>query len=166
MDQPSKMFERPSISQLLPRGREDAFAGILAIGINSLQSEGLRELLLQEDLRQFPAAQGMAVIVAGMMLKFDEMVAEANGRIPVDFIMPMGLEFLSEAAEVLMQGGRRVTIEDWRDAAQFLFVLLARKMGAEDDEIMATTRKLVADHQRAGAAALGVDVCPADLTIH
>ena len=141
-EQQPEPFARPDTEQLIPNGQEDAYARIVAAGVKIMYSPGMRQELQQEIQRDAPVAQKMADAVAGLMLTMDK---QAKGGLPVEAIMPAGLELLSEAADVLIAAGQPVTMEDWRDAAKFFFVTVARKMGAKDDEIMEASQKLVAE---------------------
>lgn len=139
--QPEK-FARPDTEQLIPKGQEDAYARIVAAGVKIMYSPGMRPELQHEIQRDVPVAQKMADAVAGLMLTMDK---QAKGGLPVEAIMPAGLELLSEAADVLIAAGQPVTMDDWHDAAKFFYVTVARKFGAKDEEIMAASQKLVAE---------------------
>lgn len=126
-------FKRPDTAQFVPPELHDAYARVIAAGQKLMYSPEMREELRAEIARDVPVPTKMAEAVTGLMLTMDQ---QSKGGIPVDVIFPCGLELLSEAADVLIAAGQPVTQEDWNEAARQMFVIMSRKFGAKDEEIM------------------------------
>jgi hypothetical protein len=136
-------FKRPDISAFVPKGQEDVVARIAAAGQKIMYSPEMRDELTAEVQRDAPVAQKMAESVTGLMLTLD---SKMQGGIPEEALFPAALDMLGEAAEVLSQAGAQVTMEEYNDAARLLFIMMAKKLGLSDDQIMG------AAEQAAGAA--------------
>ncbi len=126
-------FKRPDIAALIPKGMEDTVARLAAAGQRLMYSPDMRDELQAEVGRDAPNAQKMAEAVSGLMLTLD---AKSKGGIPEAAIFPAALDLLGEAAEVLAASGQAVTQEDYNDAARQVFVLLGRKLGYDDEQLM------------------------------
>jgi hypothetical protein len=133
-------FQRPDTASLVPKGAEDAYARIVAAGQKLMYSQDMRDDLQKEVARDVPVAQKMAEGVVGLMLTMDK---QAKGGLPMEALFPAALELLNEAAAILTESGQTVTMEDWKDGARMMFVIMARKFGAKDEEIMAAVQQMV-----------------------
>jgi hypothetical protein len=131
-------FTRPDTAQFVPEEQQDAYARVVAAGQKLMYSPEMREELKAEVQREAPVPTKMAEAVTGLMLTMDK---QSKGGLPMPVIFPAGLELLSEAAEVLIAAGQPVTQEDWNEAARQMFVIMGRKFGAKDEEIMAAAAK-------------------------
>lgn len=130
----SGAFQRPDISQFIPPGQEDTVARVAAAGQKVMYSPGMRDELNAEVARDAPVPQKMAESVTGLMLTLD---AQTPGGIPQEALFPAALDLLAEAAEVLSQaGGAPVTREEYNEAAMLLFVMMSKKLGISDEDIM------------------------------
>lgn len=133
-------FKRPDISQFIPEGMEDVVARVSAAGQKIMYSPDMRDELQAEVKRDAPVAQKMAESVVGLMLTLD---SQTDGGIPEAALLPIGLDLLGEAAEVLSQTGGQVTIDEYNEAAQLMFVMVAKKLGHSDEQIMGAVEQAV-----------------------
>jgi hypothetical protein len=126
-------YKKPDIAQFIPPEQKDAVDRVVAAGQKVMYSPDMREQLLEEVKRDAPIPQKLAEGVVGLLLTLDK---QSNGGIPVAALFPAAMELLGEAAETLGAAGQKVTQEDYNQAAQMMFVLLGRKLGASDEQIM------------------------------
>lgn len=145
-------FKRPDISQFVPPEQADAVQRIAAAGMKLMYSPQMRQELMQEVHRQVPVPQKLAEGVVGLMLTLDK---QSQGGIPAQALFPAAMELLGEAAEVLSAAGQQVTQQDYNDAARLMFVLIARKLGAKDNQIMGAAQKIAGGQPDVGAGGTG-----------
>lgn len=126
-------FKKPDISSLIPKGQEDAVARIAAAGLRLLYSPDMREDVMQAVQAPGDAATKLSSNVSGLLLVLDQ---KAPQGLPVEAMFPAAMEILGDAAEVLTAAGQTVTQTDYNDAAMQIMVELAKRMGANDDQIM------------------------------
>lgn len=131
-------FQRPDISQFIPPGQEDTVARVAAAGQRLMYAPGMRDELNAEVERDAPVTQKMAESVTGLMLTLDQ---QTPGGIPQEALFPAALDLLSEAAEVLSQAGDVVTADEYNEAALLMFVMMSKKLGIPDDDIMGAAEK-------------------------
>ena len=131
-------FKKPDPSTFIPKGSEDAVQRVVAAGMKTMYAPGMREELVNEINRDVPIPQKLAEGVVGLVLMLDK---QTQGGIPQAAIFPAVLMLLGEAAELLTSTGQAVTQDDYNEAAQMAFVLVARKMGASDEQIMGEMQK-------------------------
>lgn len=129
----SAKFKKPDISGFIPPEARDAVDRVVAAGVKLMYAPDMRQELQAEIQRDVPPAQKMAEAVTGLVLTLDK---QSKGGIPVAAIFPAAMELMGEAAEVLGAAGQPVTQEDYNEAARQMFVLLGRKMGATDEQLM------------------------------
>lgn len=134
-------FKRPDIRSFIPEGMEDVVARVSAAGQKIMYSPDMRDELQAEVKRDAPVAQKMAESVVGLMLTLD---AQTEGGIPEAALCPAGLDLLGEAAEVLSQAGEPVTTAEYNEAAQLMFIMMAKKLGHSDEQIMGAAEQAVA----------------------
>lgn len=133
-------FKRPDIGQFVPEEAKDAVARVVAAGQKLMFSPAMRDELDAEVQRDTPPAQKMAEAVTGLVLVLDK---QSKGGIPVPAIFPAAMELLGEAADVLIAAGQPVDQAAYNEAAQRLFVLLGRKMGATDEQLMGAAEQAI-----------------------
>lgn len=129
----SAKFQKPDISQFIPPEAKDAVDRVVAAGTKLMYSPDMRQELQAEIERDVPPAQKMAEAVTGLILTLDK---QSKGGIPVQALFPAAMELMGEAAEVLAAAGQPVTQEDYNEAARQMFVLIGRKLGASDEQLM------------------------------
>ena len=143
-------FQRPDISAFVPKGQEDTVARIAAAGQKIMYSEQMRDDLDAEVQRDAPIPQKLAESVTGLMLTLDQ---KMQGGIPEEALFPAALDLLGEAAEVLSKAGQQVTMEEYNDGARLLFVMMAKKLGLSDDQIMGAAEQAAGGGEEQGEPA-------------
>lgn len=128
-----EQFAAPDIAQFVPQGMEDAVERIIAAGAKMMYSPQMRDEVMKQVQGDQPIATKLAHNVAGLLMVLDQ---KAQGGMPVQAIFPAAIGLMGEAASVLQAAGQTVTQEDFNEAARMVFVLLAKKMGASDEQIM------------------------------
>lgn len=131
-------FKKPDIAGFIPPELRDAVDRIVAAGKKLMFAPETRQQLMQEVQRDVPPPQKMAEAISGLMLTLDQ---KSQGGLPVGAIFPAAMELLGDAAEVLTAAGQQVTQDDYNQAAQLMFVILGRKLGATDDQLMQTAQQ-------------------------
>lgn len=150
-------FQRPDISPFIPPGQEDTVARVSAAGQRIMYSPGMRDELQAAVNSDAPVAQNLAQNVTGLMLTLD---AQTQGGIPQEALFPAALDLLAEAAEVLTQAGQTVTAEDYNEAAVLLFVMMAKKLGIPDDQIMGAAEQAAGVAEEDAAAPAEAEPAP------
>lgn len=136
--QKAPKFKRPDMAQFVPAEAKDAVDRVVAAGHRMMYSPEMRDDLQAAVDSQEPVPQKLANNVAGLLLTLDK---QARGGIPMAAIFPAAMELLGEAAEVLNAAGQAVTQEDYNEAARSLFVVLGRKLGASDEQMMGVAQQ-------------------------
>lgn len=131
-------FKRPDIAQFVPADLKDAVARVVAAGHKTIYSPAMREELRAEVARDVPVPQKMAEAIVGLLLTMDK---QSQGGLPMGAIFPAAIELLGEAAEILTAAGQSVTQADFNEAAQLVFVLIGKKLGATDEQLMQTAQR-------------------------
>lgn len=129
----SAKFKKPDISGFVPPEARDAVDRVVAAGQKLMYSPDMRQELQAEVQRDAPPAQKMAESVTGLLLTLDK---QSQGGIPMAALFPAAMELMGEAAEVLAAAGQPVTQTDYNEAAQQMFVMISRKLGIDDEQIM------------------------------
>ena len=150
-------FQRPDVKQFIPEGQEDAVERIVAAGMKYMFSPEMKQEVMDAIASEEPMAKKLGENVAGLILTLDQ---QAKGGLPVAAMFPAGMELLGEAAEIMSAGGQAVSQEDFNDAALVLMVVLARKMGADDEQIMAEASKYAGADPEEGAADMQAEQPP------
>lgn len=140
-------FKRPDIGQFIPADAKDAVDRVVAAGHRMMYAPEMRDDLQAAVDSQDPVPQKLADNVAGLMLTLDK---QSRGGIPMAAIFPAAMELLGEAAEVLSAAGQAVTQEDFNEGARALFVVLGRKLGASDEQLMGAAQQVTGGAQVAG----------------
>lgn len=138
-------FKRPDVKPLIPPEMSDVVDRVVAAGMRYLYSPAMRDEVMQAIQSQEPVPQKLGNNVTGLLLTLDN---QTQGGIPQAALFPAGIELLGEAAEMLVASGQPVTQEDFNTAGLTIFATLAKKMGANDEQIMQAAQQQVA--QRGG----------------
>lgn len=140
-------FQKPDIKALVPPEQMDAVERIVAAGMKYMYSPDMKQEVTQAIQSDEPMAKKLGENVAGLILTLDQ-----QAQLPIEAMYPAGIELLGEAAEMVSAAGQTVTQEDFTDAALVLMVTLARKMGADDEQIMAEASKYAGGDAQQDAA--------------
>lgn len=142
-----KGFTRPKIN--VPPEMQDAVDRIVAAGMKLIYSPSMkdeRDAALQSD---DPIAKVLATNVVGLTLVLDQ---QSQGGIPEQALLPAALELLLDVADMMVKAGKTVTQDDINDAALMMHVMIAKKLGVSDEEVMNGARQ---GAQQAGGDAEG-----------
>lgn len=123
----------PDWRKFTPPELVDPVERIIAAGVKVMYSPEARDQLKQAVAADMPVAQKMAQNVVGLLLTLDK---QSQGGLPVAALFPAAMGLLGEAATVLQQAGQKVTQDDWNEAAMMTYVLIGKKLGGTDEQIM------------------------------
>lgn len=126
-------FQAPDWRQFTPPELQDPVERIVAAGAKLMYSPEMRQELHQAVGAQVPVDQKLADNVVGLMLTLDQ---KSQGGLPVAALFPAGIGLLGEAAQVLQAAGQQVTQQDFNDAAVRMYVVIGKKLGGTDEQIM------------------------------
>lgn len=145
-------FTKPDLSAVpLTPEQKDQADRIVAAGMKMMLSPQMRDDLKKAMASPEPTPKVLSENVVGLMLTMDSKAGKSG--LPQEAIMPAAVELLGEAGQLMVDGGRPVSQEDFKTAIQMTFVLISKKMGMDDAQIMDTANKaLPADQQVAGGA--------------
>jgi hypothetical protein len=132
-DQDAGGFKKPDVSQFVPADVKDVVDRVVAAGMKVMYSPAMRSTVMEQVQRDDPVAQKLAECAAGLMLTLDQ---RSKGGIPMAALFPAALTLLGEMAEALVAAKQPVTQDDFNEAAMRLCVLMGRKLGADDEQIM------------------------------
>ncbi len=119
--------------EALPPAMHDAFERVVLAGMKGMYSKQSSELLEQELSAKGEMWQKLATAITGLMMILDR---QSGKGIPVQVVIPAAIELLYEAAEFIRKTKRaEISDEDMKDATQYLGGLLAKKYGANDEQI-------------------------------
>ena len=130
---PAQRFNKPDVSGAVPPEMKDAVDRVVAAGMKVMYSPEMQQERQQAVQSQDPMPKKLAENVTGLMLTLDQ---RTKGGIPVQALFPAAMMLLSEAAELLTEAGQTVSDEDYKEAARMLFVLIGKKLGGTDEQIM------------------------------
>lgn len=133
-------FKRPDVKPMIPPEMVDVVDRVVAAGMRYLYSPAMREEVMAAIESPEPVPQKLGNNVTGLLLTLDN---QTQGGIPQAALFPAGVELLGEAAEMLVAAGQPVTQEDFNTAGLTIFVTLAKKLGASDDDIMTAAQQQV-----------------------
>lgn len=140
-----RSFKKPDIGQFVSPDMKDAVARVVAAGHRMIYSPDMRQELRAEVQRDAPVPQKMAEAIVGLLLTLDK---QSQGGLPMGAIFPAAIELLGEAAEILTAAGQTVTQDDFNQAAQLSFVLIGKKLGASDQQLMQAAQGAVGSGQQ------------------
>ena len=144
-------FEKKDISAAIPPEQKDAVDRIVAAGMKLMYSPGMRDELRKAVASKEPTPKVLAENILGLMLTMDKQAGKSG--LPPAALMPAAVELLGEGADLMVKAGRPVSQDDYTTAIQTLFVMMSKKMGMNDAQIMDTANKaLPADQQVDGGA--------------
>ena len=144
-------FEKKDISSAIPPEQKDAVDRIVAAGMKIMYSPAMRDDLKTALASKDPTPKVLAENVLGLMLTMDQKAGKSG--LPPPALLPAAVELLGDAADLMVKGGRPVGQDDYTTAIQMLFVMMSKKMGMNDAQIMDTANKaLPPDQQVAGGA--------------
>ncbi len=143
-------FKRPDISGFIPATARDAVQRLVAAGMKLLYSGPMRQDVIDATRMRLPVPQKLAMSTAALMQTLDQ---QSRGGIPVQALFPAALTLLGEAGEILSATGQRVTQDDFNQAALQLSILLAKKLGASDEQAMQLHRQMLKPGQALGTGA-------------
>lgn len=125
-------FQRADVKKLVPEAQRDVVDRIVAAGMRYLYSPEMRQEVMQALQAQEPIPQKIGANAAGLILTLDN---QMQGGIPMDALFPAALELVGEAAEVVEKAGQPVTQEDYNAGCLVAMAILAKKLGADDQQI-------------------------------
>lgn len=144
-------FTKPDISSAVPPEMQDAVARITAAGMKLMYSPQMRDKLKEAVNSPDPTPKVLAENVTGLLLIMDRQAGKSG--LPGPALMPAAVELLGDAGDAMVKAGRPVSQDDFKTAIQMTFVLMSKKMGMNDAQIMDTANKaLPPDQQVAGGA--------------
>lgn len=129
----ARQAQAPNWQQFTPPELHDAVERIIAAGAKLMYSPDMRDELQKAVSADMPAEEKLADNVVGLMLTLDQ---KSQGGLPVAAIFPAGIGLLGEAAQVLQAAGQKVTQEDFNNAALRMYVVMGKKLGGTDEQIM------------------------------
>jgi hypothetical protein len=133
-------FKRPNVKAFIPKGQEDAVARVVAAGMKVMYSPEMREEVMAAVQADQPVGMKLGQNVAGLVLTLDQ---QAPNGIPVEALFPAAGGLLIESADTLQAAGIKVTQEDFDEGMRVALTILAKKMGATDEQIMQEAQKRV-----------------------
>lgn len=133
----SAQFQKHDISQFVAPEVKDIVDRVVAAGMKVMYSPDMRDDVQRELAKDTPPGQKMAENVVGLILMLDQ---KSRG-IPQAAVFPVAMKLLDEVADVMNAAGQPITQEDYADAARRMFVLLGQKMGASEEDLMATAEQ-------------------------
>lgn len=126
-------LQKPDWRSVTPPELMDVVERVVAAGVKFMYAPEMRQELQQAVEADVAVDQKLADSVVGLTLALDQ---QSQGGIPVAALFPAGLALLSEAAEVLQAAGQQVTQEDFNNAALRMYVVMGKKLGGSDEQIM------------------------------
>lgn len=125
--------EHPDWRQFTPPEVMDQVERVIAAGAKIMYSPDMRDEMRAAVQSQDPVPKKLAENVVGLLLTLDK---QSQGGLPVAALFPAAMGLLGEASAVLEAAGQTVSQEEWNDAAMMVYTLIAKKMGANDEQIM------------------------------
>ena len=141
-------FTKPDITSAIPPEQVDAVNRIVAAGMKLMYSAGMRDELKAAVNSPEPTAKVLAENVTGLMLMMDQKSGKSG--LPPEAIMPAAVELLGDSGDMMVKAGRPVSQEDFKTAMQMLLVMVSKKMGMDDAQVMDMANKALPPEQQAG----------------
>lgn len=126
-------LQKPDWRQFTPPELMDDVERIQAAGMKLMYSPEMQQERQEAVASSAPIAETLADNTVGLLLTLDQ---QAQGGLPVAALFPAAMALLGEAAAVLEAAGKKITQEDWNDAALRMYVLIGKKLGGSDEQIM------------------------------
>ena len=130
---PGGGYKAPDWKSLTPPPVVDTVERIVAAGAKLMYAPDTRDELKDAVKADVPVDQKLADNVLGLLLMLDQ---KAKSGLPVEALFPAGVALMDEAAQVLQAAGQPVTQDDFDGAMMRLYTLMAKKLGASDDDAM------------------------------
>lgn len=124
---------KTKVVEAIPPALRDAFERVILAGMKVMYSPETEDLVAQTLEGDGEMWKKIGEGVAGLMMLLDK---QSGKGIPQDVMIPAAIELVNEAASHLQTIGQNVTPEDIKTATQYVVVLLAKKFGANDQQIM------------------------------
>lgn len=153
-------FEKKDISSAIPPEAKDAVDRIVAAGMKIMFNPATRQHMMQGIQSKEPVPKKIAENVTGLLLLVDQKAKQAGQTLPGPAIFPAAYELAAQAGEVLVKAGQPVSHEDFNSAVQLLYVMIGKKMGGTDEQIMGAAAKHVEGAVADEGAAAGEPVPP------
>lgn len=124
---------KTKVVEAIPPNLRDAFERVILAGMKVMYSPETADMV--EEVMSGPGEvwKKLGEGVAGLMMLLDK---QSGKGIPQDIIIPAAIELVHEAADHLNKTGQEVSEEDVKTATQYVAVLIAKKFGANDQQIM------------------------------
>lgn len=134
-------FKAADISKAIPPQYADAVQRIVAAGMKIMYSPASRQDLMAAVKSPDPLPKVLAENITGLMLTLDK---HAGGSgLPPPAVMPAAYELLADAGALMVKAGRNVSQQDFTSAVQLMYVMISKKQGMNNDQIMDTAAKAV-----------------------
>lgn len=124
---------KTKVVEAIPPNLRDAFERVVLAGMKVMYSPETEDMVAQTLEGPGEMWKKIGEGVAGLMMILDK---QSGKGIPQDILIPAAIELVNEAGTHLNTIGQKVTPEDIKTATQYVVVLLAKKMGANDQQIM------------------------------
>lgn len=124
---------KTKVVEAIPPNLRDAFERVVLAGMKVMYSPETEEMVAQTLEGPGEMWKKIGEGVAGLMMILDK---QSGKGIPQDIMIPAAIELVNEAGSHLSAIGQKVTPEDIKTATQYVVVLLAKKLGANDQQIM------------------------------
>lgn len=135
-------YKAPDWKSLTPPPVVDTVERIVAAGAKLMYSPDTRDELKEAVKAEVPMDQKLADNVLGLLLMMDQ---KAKGGIPVEALFPAGVALMDEAAQVVQAAGQSVTQDDFDGAMMRLYSLMAKKLGASDEDVVKSIGQAIPD---------------------
>ena len=134
-------FTKPDIASVLaklsPQIR-DVVDRVVAAGMKLMYAPQTKDARMQAVQSQDPVAKKLSENVVGLLLTLD---SKTQGGIPLEALFPATIELMVEAANMLQAAGQQVSDQDFKDALLAAHVLISKKLGASNDQIMGAAQQ-------------------------
>lgn len=143
-----KPFTPADPAKIVAPQMKDTVDRIVAAGMKIMYSPQMKDEREQAVSGPDPIPKKLCDNVVGLTLTLDQ---QTKGGIPVEALFPAAMLLLTEAAQLLTQAGQDVSDEDYKDAARMIFVLMGKKLGGTDEQIMAAAQQAMPGGGEGGA---------------
>lgn len=119
--------------EAIPPNLRDAFERVVLAGMKVMYSPETEDMVAEALAGDGEVWKKLGEGITGLMLILDK---QSGKGLPQDIMIPAAIELVHEAGAHLNSIGQEVSPDDLKTATQYVVVLLAKKMGAKDDQIM------------------------------
>lgn len=111
----------------------EAFDRVVLAGKKVMYSPEMEDTFMQEISREGPIEKNLAEAIVGLMALLDK---QSKPRLPLPVIIPAAIELVHDAADFIQKGGlEEITPEQVKTASQLAAMLIAKRYGANDEQI-------------------------------